>query len=359
MRLCSCWGRPMDEYQVATRSVLPYLEQVLKWPSSLIRGYGRVPVQMGTSTRWADFLCYIVQGDKPCPYMLVEVKQEGLDLEQMVPQAESYSLILGAPFFCVTDGEEHRFYLTGQSQGNSVRLQDSAPMPFDRKLPPGVDFIQFPPQIDPLVDLFFQALEKDSGFLRDTIDHSTDLEHWNKRVFGRLDSITQDDLGNAVHENTMVKLPNEKIILTAMRQDFPKFKSFLRCIAGLVGDPVNELSRLLDRSSTLHIRGAGLFFVTQLMAAAHPGEYVVLEDNVAKALKDLQITDVLVPTDAVNGYILANDICRRIYRDKLEDRILDGNFGLATGFELVAVHNFLWHYYAFYRQGKPWSGSSS
>lgn len=311
---------------------------------------------MGTSTRWADFVCYTVQGDKPCPYLLVEVKREGLDLEQMVPQAESYSLILGAPFFCVTDGEEHRFYLAGRSQGSSVRLQDRAPMPSDENLPPGVDFIHFPPQIDPLVDLFFQALEKDSEFLRDTIWHSICLEYWNKRVFGRLDSITQDDLGRAVCEKTMVKFPNRKAILTTIREDLGKFKSFLKFIAGLVGDPIYELNRLLDRSSTLHIRGAGLFFVTQLMAAAHPGEYVVLEDNVAKALKDLHMTDVLVPTDMVDGYIFANDICRRMYRDKLEVRILEGNFGLATSFELVAVHNFLWHYYAFYRQGKPWSG---
>lgn len=346
----------MGEYEVATRSVLPYLKESLRWPPSLIRGYGRVPVQVGTSTRWADFVCYIMQENKPSPYLLVEVKQEGLDLKQITPQAESYALILGAPFFCITDGKKYQFYLTGQSQGNSVQLRDRVPLPVESNLPSGIDLIQFPPQLDPLVDLFFQALEGDPKFLRDTVYHSISLEHWNKIVFGKLDSITVSDLGKAVQEKAMVKIPNRNAILSAIREDFNKFKAFLKFIAELDGDPVHELNRLLDRSDKLHVRGAGLFFVTQLLSAAHPGEYVVLEDNVAAALKDLNVTDVLVPTDVVNGYIFVNDICRKIYKDKLERRIIAGDFGLAAGFELVAVHNFLWHYYAFYKQGKPWSG---
>lgn len=346
----------MDEYEIATQRVLPYLKQTLKWPSSLIRGYGRVPVQVGTSTRWADFVCYIVHENKPHPYLLVEVKQEGLDLDQMTPQSESYSLILGAPFFCVTDGEEYRFFLTGQSQGKSVRLHDSVPLPDESNLPSGVDFIQFPPQLDPLVDLFLQALEKEPEFLEDTIWHSTSLEYWNARVFGKLDSIRVSDLEKALREHTMVKRPNRNAILSAIREDFSKFKALLEFIAHLTGDPVHQLNQLLGRNSKLHIRGAGLFFITQLLAAAHPGEYIVLEENVAKALKDLNITDVLVPTDVVSGYIFVNDICKRIYRDKLEPRILAGDFKLASGFELVAVHNFLWHYYAYYKQGRPWHG---
>lgn len=155
-----------------------------------------------------------------------------------------------------------------------------------------------------------------------------------------------------------MKIPNRNAILSAIREDFNKFKAFLKFIAEFTGDPVPvyELNRLLDRDSTLHVKGAGLFFVTQLLAAAHPGEYIVLEDKVAKALKDLNMTDVLVPTDVVNGYLFVNDICKKMYEEKLESRILAGDYGLAAGFELVAVHNFLWHYYAFYKQGKPWSG---
>jgi hypothetical protein len=100
----------------------------------------------------------------------------------------------------------------------------------------------------------------------------------------------------------------------------------------------------------------GPFIVTQLLAAAHPGDYGVLQDNIASALKDLRMTHVVVKTGVANGYVYANDICKRIYRDKLKSRIEKANLGLAAGFELVGVHNFLWHYYEYHKKGKPWSG---
>lgn len=346
----------MDEYQIATKSVLPYLKEVLKWPPELIKGYGRVPVQVGTSTRWADFVCYIVRANKPYPYLLVEVKQEGLDLEQMVPQAESYSLILGVPFFCVTDGDKYHFYLTGNSQGNSIKLQNEVPRPSEETLQVGIDFIQLPPQLDPLVDLFFQALKTDSKFLKDTRAHSTDLKYWNKKIFANLSSIAYADLENAICHKMMVKVPNRKTILKTAKKEPGRFRKFLKFIADFKDDSEYELNRLLDPKRDLHIRGAGLFFVTQILAAAHPNEYVVLEANIARALKDLHLTDVVVNTDIINGYVYTNEICKKIYRDKLQTRLQKGHFGLAAGFELVTVHNFLWHYYAFYKQEKSWNG---
>ena len=63
--------------------------------------------------------------------------------------------------------------------------------------------------------------------------------------------------------------------------------SVQKFIAELTGDPVYELNRLLDRNSTLHVRGAGLFFVTQLLSAAHPGEYMVLVADPNTALGHL------------------------------------------------------------------------
>jgi hypothetical protein len=157
----------------------------------------------------------------------------------------------------------------------------------------------------------------------------------------------------------MIKPPNAKEILAVIHQDIERFRAFLKIIAGMEGDLISQLSQLLDKNSSYHIRGAGLFFITQLLAAAHPETYVVLEENVANALRDLNMTDVLTPTDVVNGYVFANDICKRIYKDKLESQILAGKFGLAPGFELVAVHNFLWHYHAYRKQGKSWSRKDS
>jgi hypothetical protein len=99
----------LNEYEIAQNQVLPYLEEKLCWPRKLISSYGRVPVQTGSSTIWADFVCYYSQGNKISPWLLIEVKQKGVPLENAVPQAESYSLILGAVFFCVTDGEAYHY----------------------------------------------------------------------------------------------------------------------------------------------------------------------------------------------------------------------------------------------------------
>ena len=112
----------MKEHEVAAAKVLPYLRERLGWPEQLISAYGRVPVQIGGSTVWADFVCHISKNERVVPWLLIEVKRPGAPLEEALPQAESYSLILGAPFFCVTDGDEFGFYVTGDSQGKSIKL---------------------------------------------------------------------------------------------------------------------------------------------------------------------------------------------------------------------------------------------
>jgi hypothetical protein len=95
----------MNEYEVAVKKVAPYIQNKLRWREELVSSYGRVPVQIGGSTVWADIVCYISFEQKAVPWLLIEIKQPEAILEQAVPQAESYSLILGAPFFCVTDGD--------------------------------------------------------------------------------------------------------------------------------------------------------------------------------------------------------------------------------------------------------------
>lgn len=102
-------------------------------------------------------------------------------------------------------------------------------------------------------------------------------------------------------------------------------------------------------SNSLKIRGGGIFFITQLLAAAHPDEYVVLEENVSKALRHLGITDIFVQNDTGNGYIYINEICKKLYRDKLKNRLKDFDFGMSA-----ATHNFLWHYYVHYRENGIW-----
>lgn len=49
----------MNEYEIAIKKVLPYFRDKYGWPEKLISSYGRVPIQIGMSTVWADYVCYI------------------------------------------------------------------------------------------------------------------------------------------------------------------------------------------------------------------------------------------------------------------------------------------------------------
>lgn len=95
----------MSEYATAKQQVLPYLYNELKWPPALISDYGRVPVSMGGTTVWADFVCYISRESRAIPWLLVEVKKKDSSFDAAFSQAESYSLMLRAPFFLVTNGQ--------------------------------------------------------------------------------------------------------------------------------------------------------------------------------------------------------------------------------------------------------------
>ncbi len=336
----------MNEYEIAMTKVLPYIHKDLGWPKQLISGYGRVPVQIGSSTVWADFVCYITKDQKPVPWLLIEVKQPGGFLQEALPQAESYSLILDSPFFCVTDGDKFHFYVTGNSQGESINLQNPPPVPSSEYLKPME--ISFPPLIDNLIELFLIGLKEEDKFLDDTKWHNEAIKQLHEKVFQRINSLTMEELKNALNKHMMIKQPNKNTLFKQIDEDFGKFKRFLQFIRDFIGDPVVSISQLLDKKGSLYIKGGGIFFITQLLAGSHPSDYVVLEENISRALRHLGITDILVKSDTANGYVYINEICNKLFKDKLKDRLKKYGFGLA------AVHNFLWHYYVFYRTKNKW-----
>lgn len=339
----------MNEYEIAIEKVLPYIRQKLNWPEKLVSAYGRVPVQIGGGTVWADFVCYISNVQKAVPWLLFEVKQPGLTLEQAFPQAESYSLILGVPFFCITDGDEFKFYMTGKSQGNSIGLHSSPPIPSPNYLPIEKEHITFPQQIDNLIDLFIIGLQEETKFLEDTKWHNKSVKILHEKVFGRIDSLSAQELKETLEENIMIKPPNKNQVFLQIDQTFDKFKKTLEFIRDFSGDPISNINTLLDKASSLYVRGGGIFFITQLLAGAHPNQYIVLEENISRALRSLGVTEIFVKNDTANGYVYINDICKQLFKDKMEHRLKDSGFGLAT------VHNFLWHYYVNYRTKRKWS----
>ena len=342
---------PLKEYEVALEKVLPFLRDHLGWPEELISSYGRTPVQVGTTTVWADYVCYISQGQKLVPWLLVEVKKPGFSLEEeAIPQAESYSLILDSPFFCVTDGNVFKFFVTGPSQGKSIPVKGLPPVPSSEFLQPDIEDILFPAHLDGLVDSFILGLKNESKFRDDTKWHDDAPKRLYQRVFSRINSISPHELKNSLDENLMLKRPNKQELFRQIDEDFDKFRKVLKFIREFKGDPVVNINKLLDKKGDLHLERGGIFFVTQLLAGAHPNAYVVLEENVSKSLRFLKVTEILVKNDTANGYMYVNEICKKLYEEKMKSKLHNNGFD----FGLAAVHNFLWHYYVNYRKAGKW-----
>jgi len=234
--------------------VLPFLRDQLGWPEELISSYGRTPVQVGTTTVWADYVCYISQGQKLVPWLLVEVKKPGVSLEEeAIPQAESYSLILDSPFFCVTDGNVFKFFVTGPSQGKSIPVKGLPPVPSSEFLQPDIEDILFPAHLDGLVDSFILGLKNESKFRDDTKWHDDAPKRLYQRVFSRINSISPHELKNSLDENLMLKPPNKRQLLRQIDEDFDKFRKVLKFIRDFKGDPVVNISKLLDKKGDLHL----------------------------------------------------------------------------------------------------------
>ena len=341
----------MKEYEVALEKVLPFLRDQLGWPEELISSYGRTPVQVGATTVWADYVCCMSQGQKLVPWLLVEVKQAGVGLEEeAIPQAESYSLILNSPFFCVTDGDVFKFFVTGSSQGKSIRIESLPPKPSSEFLKGDIKDIFFPPHLDTLVDSFILGLKNENRFRGDTEWHDDATKRLYQRVFSRIDSISARELKDSFDENLMLKPPNKRQLFRQIDEDFDKFRKVLKFIRDFKGDAVVNISKLLDRKGDLHLERGGIFFVTQLLAGAHPNAYVVLEENVSRSLRFLKVTEILVKNDTVNGYMYVNEICKKLHKEKMKLKLHNNGFD----FGLAAVHNFLWHYYVHYRKEGKW-----
>ncbi|HQK54779.1 MAG TPA: type I restriction enzyme HsdR N-terminal domain-containing protein [Sedimentibacter sp.] len=336
----------MSEYEIAVNKVIPYIKKKFKWPDSLISQYGRVPVQSGSNTVWADVVCYINYNQKPQPWLLIEVKKEGIPLEQAIPQAESYSILIGCPFFCITDGVDYNYFITGKNQGRSISLYETIPVPSKEYLMAGVSFITFPMIVDNLVELFILGLKSEARFYKDTEEHANNTIELKKFLFDKVDTATPEELKHAIDKYIMVRTPNKLHLYSAIDNDINRVRKVLRFIKSFSGDPVFAIDQLLDKASELYLKGAGIFVITQLLAGAHPDEYIALEENISKSLQFLGITDILVKNDTANGYVYVNDICKKLYEDKFKNKVED--------FGLVAVHNFLWHYYVYYRKHNKW-----
>ena len=207
------------------------------------------------------------------------------------------------------------------------------------------------PKLDDWIARFFKALKDEPNFLKDTKWHNEAVQNIKQKVFRRIDDLKPEEFKKLIEdgrERAMMRPrpKNRKDILAVIDSDFDRVKRYLTFIKDFAGDP-QDIDKLLDSSGTLYIKGAGLFFITQLLAGAHLNQYVVYQDYVYEALQDLDIIHLGPKIHSGNQYMCINAICKWLYEEKFKKRMKASH-----KFGLQSVHNFLWHYHYYEIKGK-------
>jgi hypothetical protein len=78
------------------------------------------------------------------------------------------------------------------------------------------------------------------------------------------------------------------------------------------------MDKVLEVGGGFHIKGGGLFFVSQMLAGAFPGKYIIFEENISQALRQLNIVNIKIQS-ATNDYFYCNQICTDLFKTKLEN----------------------------------------
>jgi thermostable 8-oxoguanine DNA glycosylase len=203
-----------------------------------------------------------------------------------------------------------------------------------------------------MVEVFFTELDTEGDLLNDTRWHTEALAYWHDNIFDNLDAIKPEELKYAIGKYT-IRSRNTKPLAEYAITEFKHFKQILKDIKNISGNPLPIIERMLNSNDELHIKGAGYFFISQLLAAAYPKDFGVLQEDIGTILSELELTDVPIKSGTAKAYLYANDICKRIYQEKLTTKIRRKDYGFADGFELAVVHNFLWHY-KYYKDTGKW-----
>lgn len=368
----------MNEKEIAETKVIPYLEG-LGWPKQLITQYGKVPVQIGTEVKWADLVALIVdENNAAIPYLVVEVKTALSNLNEILAQTDSYSKLLDAQYFIVTDGKNYLFYQRRQTGGyikiNGIPIPDKSHLTIAEETKFKTGFILC---AKPSLDTTRQASQYRE--LETKIDNYFDLMAFKKHYLGKsrqyslrhditahyrcvkwiyhfihndIDSLTRKEFKDNFENSIMCyKRPNINRIYSEVDDNIGKIKSFLKFIRDFEGDPEENLTRLFDPNDELHINGMGPFVISQFLAGAHPRDYAIIEDRMVNTMKSLNLIDTKVKSGTPKGYLYINEICKKLLRDffgkKIEENRKKLNFKIDEEFGLVVIHEFFWEYEEF------------
>jgi len=368
----------MNEKEIAEKKVIPYVEE-LGWPKQLITQYGKVPVQMGTEVKWADIVAMFVdENDLAVPYLVVEVKTALDNLNEILAQTDSYSKLLDAQYFAATDGECYLFYERRPTGGyiriTNIPIPDKAYLTVTQKTrfkpgyllcaKPSTEGIKQITQYNELgkkIDDYFSLIGEgkyyvgtmgDYSLRCDMTWHYTSIKGINSLVHSETDSLEPEQFKNVFDDCIMCQRKiNKAKIYSEVDNNFYRIKAFLKFLREFKGDPEENLNRLFDRTSELHIDGMGPFIISQFLAGAHPRNYTIIEDRMVNTMKNLDLIDTKVKSATAKGYLYINEICKKLYTEvfykKIEENKSKLGFTIDEDFSLIVIHEFFWEYEGF------------
>lgn len=252
----------MNEREFANKKVLPKLLK-LGFEESQISPYNTTVIYFGTSRRRADYVCYL--GMETEPYLVVEVKKR--EDEFNFHQVESYALILGAPFFVLTNGDTWKWYLTQKGQGCSIEI-NSLPMP--KELQMSEDTSQ--DSLKTIIEFTEEVFQKKPEWFFDGLKWHMNALDFIDTILNRLDTLRKGELINFLESD---ELMNSRRNLGQIRNELRIYHGVKRVKDSLfhILDNKIPLERRYDDlvmyNSEFHILGIGPTVVTRILAALH------------------------------------------------------------------------------------------
>jgi len=343
----------LQERDIAEKLVKSFL---LKkgFDERMISPYDSVFVRFGTTTGRADYVCFYVRGEDRLPFLVVEVKRPGEDMDSV--QAESYAQRLGAPFFAVTDGQHWHWYLTREGQSNSVRITD-CPVPISAGIEPVLsgDKIGKSQSIIQFVQLYEDKLNKDEKNCPEVEKcYFTEKPHpecnscliWNliwineatkklSKILLKVDKISGEALAKTLSDPFIfwARQPALSLIERYARQNVERTRKSLRFLCN-EKIPIEERFDSLTAEGKLHVPGFGPFIVSVLLAGLDKEKYCMISERNITGLKRLGLVDVQPSSITGRDYDNLNRIMIHLSRN-FKDEFGYGRLTLVHDFTLL------------------------
>ena len=316
----------MDETKIAERKVLPRLYE-LGFYESQISAYNTYVIYFGSSRHRADYVCSLGMAREP--YLVVEVKKREVNFD--FKQVESYTQIIGAPFFALTNGEVWKWFLTKQGQGSSIEI-NNLPMPLDlQKL--STDSQSSLELIEEFIKDIFQ--KKPKRFFNGLEWHLNALEFIGSTL-ERLEILYKDELIQFLESDELMNSPRNYGQIEDELSNVRGVKKVKSALKHLIDTSIpfeRRYDDLVRYTSDFHIYGIGPTVVTRILAATHENCFTI--DS--KVMQRLITLGFLKPRSIHLSGIEYRDLMKS-FQPLIEENKYIRKYGLEL------LHYLLWFY---------------